>query len=113
MNPDLPNGSKIMKHTILNSGTRDSLDSFCHHKITYCKVNFNIPPPPPFERKLWHYDRASTHLLRRSMAIFPWVQHLNIMSNFIPNEVKRIVPRDPPWITKPLKAMLNRKNRFF
>ena len=25
----------------------------------------------------------------------------------------RIVPRDLPWITKPLKAMLNRKNRFF
>ena len=35
------------------------------------------------------------------------------MSNFIPSEIKRIVPRDPSWITKPLKAMLNRKNRFF
>ena len=65
------------------------------------------------------------------MCRFPWVQHLNtnqdpnwqiqtftkifmnIMTNFIPNEIKRIVPRDPPWITKPLKTMLNRKNRFF
>ena len=35
------------------------------------------------------------------------------MANFIPNEIKRIVPRDPPWITKPLKTMLNRKNRLF
>ena len=35
------------------------------------------------------------------------------MSNFIPNEIKRVVPRDPPWITKPLKTMLNRKNRLF
>ena len=35
------------------------------------------------------------------------------MSNFIPNETKKFVPRDPPWITKPLKTMLNRKNRFF
>ena len=35
------------------------------------------------------------------------------MANFIPNETKRIIPRDPPWITKPLKTMLNRKNRFF
>ena len=35
------------------------------------------------------------------------------MSNFIPNKIKRIVPHDPPWITKPLKTMLNRKNRFF
>ena len=35
------------------------------------------------------------------------------MSNFIPNETKRFIPRDPPWINKPLKAMLNRKNRLF
>ena len=35
------------------------------------------------------------------------------MSNFIPNETKRFVPRDPPWITKSLKTMLNRKNRLF
>ena len=31
------------------------------------------------------------------------------MSNFIPNETKRFVPRDPPWITKSLKTMLNKK----
>ena len=65
------------------------------------------------------------------MTSFPWRQHLNvntdpnwqvktftdtflnIMSNFIPNETKRFIPRNPPWITKPLKTMLNRKNRLF
>ena len=65
------------------------------------------------------------------MSNFPWLQHLNlntdinwqvktftdiflnIMTNFIPNESKRFVPRDPPWITKPLKTMLKRKNRLF
>ena len=36
---------------------------------------------------------------------------LNIMSNFIPNETKTFVPRDATWITKPLKTILNRKNR--
>ena len=35
------------------------------------------------------------------------------MSNFIPNETKIIIPRDPPLITKPLKTLLNRKNRRF
>ena len=39
---------------VLDSGTRASLDSFCHHQITYCRVNVNIPPPTPFERKMWH-----------------------------------------------------------
>ena len=65
------------------------------------------------------------------MFKFPWLQYLNInqgsnwqvkianhffkniMANFIPNEIMRIIPRDPPWITKPLKTMLNRKDRFF
>ena len=61
------------------------------------------------------------------MVNFPWFQHLilnrdpnwkvktftttilNIMSNYVTNETKKIVPRDPPWITKQLKTMLNRK----
>ena len=64
------------------------------------------------------------------MASFPWLRHLNIntdpnwdvrtftdiflklMSNLIPNETKSFVPRDPPWITKLLKTMLNRKNKL-
>ena len=116
---------------ILDCGTRVSLDTYCHHQIIYCKVNFKIPPPPPFEGKIWHFNRANTSAIKRSMTSFPWFQHLNIntdpnwqvktfteiflniMSNLIPNETKRFVPRDPPWITKPLKTMLNRKNRLF
>ena len=35
------------------------------------------------------------------------------MSNFIPNKIKRIIPRDPPWITKPLKTMFKKKNMPF
>ena len=35
------------------------------------------------------------------------------MSNFIRNELKRIVLRNPPWITKPLQCMINRENRLF
>ena len=104
---------------ILECGTRASLDTYCRHQIIYCNVNFKIPPPPPFERKIWHFNRANTSATKRSMTSFPWFQHLNIntdpnwqfktfteiflniMSNLIPNETKRFVPRDPPWITKP------------
>ena len=104
---------------ILDCGIRASLDPFCHHQIIYCKVNFRIPPPPPFERNIWHFNRANTPAITKSMASFPWVQHLNInadpnwqvktfhenllniMMNFVPNE------------TKTLKTMLNRKNKLF
>ena len=120
-----------INHRFYDCGTRASLDTYCHHQIIYCKVNFRIPPPPPFERKIWHFNRANTAAIKRSMTSFPWLQHfsnntdpnwqvktftenfLNIMSNFIPNETKRFLPRDPPWITKSLKTMLNRKNRLF
>ena len=107
-----------------------SLDTYCRHQIIYCRVNFKIPPPP-FEKKNWHFNRENTAAIKRSMTNFPWLQHfntntdpnwqiktfteifLNIMSNLIPKETKKFVPRDPPWITKPLKTMLNRKNRLF
>ena len=45
---------------ILDSGTRPSLDSKCHHQIIHCKVNFKIPPPQPSERKTWHYHQTNT-----------------------------------------------------
>ena len=35
------------------------------------------------------------------------------MSNFVPHETKRDLPRNPPCITKSLKTMVLRKNRPF
>ena len=80
---------------------------------------------------MWHYDKANTDAIKRSMANFPWVNHLslncdpnwevktfheiflNIMANFIPNTVKKCIPRDPPWINKSLKLMIKKKNRLY
>ena len=91
---------------ILESGTRPSLDSKCYHQIIYSKVNFQIPPPPPIERKIWHNNRANSNAIKRSIENFPWSQQLNlntdpnwqvktfheiflnIMASFIPNESK-------------------------
>ena len=116
---------------MLDSGTRPSLDPVCHHQIIHGKVNIRIPPPPPCERRTWHYQRANVDAIQRSMNSFPWEQHfslnndvnwqvksftdiiLNIMSNFIPNDTKIITPRDPPWITKELKTKLKKKNRLY
>ena len=120
---------KEKDNLILDSGTRPSLDPNCHHQIVYGKSNLKVPPPPPTERKIWHYNKANTDAIKNSMKHFPWAQHfrlnsdpnwqvksfteifLNIMSNFIPNEVKKSVPRDPPWIDKNLKQMLKKKRQ--
>ena len=63
---------------ILNSGTRSSLDPKCHHQIIHGKINFKIPPPPPMERKMWHYNKANTDAIKKSMSCFPWAKHLSI-----------------------------------
>ena len=83
------------------------------------------------ERKVWHYVKADVGAIKRSLENFPWAQQLNlnsdpnwqvkmfhgtflnIMSNFIPNDVKKCVPRDPPWISRSLKTLLKKKNRLF
>ena len=93
-------------------------------------MNFQLPPPPSFERKIWHYDRANITLIRRCISCFPWSDVLNknpdpnwqaetfteillnIMTNFIPNETITVKPRNPPWITKPIKTMLNKQSRL-
>ena len=64
------------------------------------------------------------------MTNFPWIEHLNlntdpnwqlktfneyflnIMSDFIPNRIKRFLSRDPPWIDKSLKTLLKKKDRL-
>ena len=93
-------------------------------------MNFQLPPPS-FERKIWHYDRANITVIRRCISCFPWSDVLNenpdpnwqaetsteillnIMTNFIPNETITVKPRNPPWITKPIKTMLNKQSRLF
>ena len=113
---ETPEGREI-EYMLTSANT---LDPLCHHQIIYCKANIRIPPPLLFKRKFWHSNRANTGAIKRSMTKFPWLQHLlnndpnwqvktftdillYIMSNFFPSETKRFVPRDPPWITRPLK----------
>ena len=99
--------------------------------MTFCKLNFRIPPAPAYKRRIWQYNNADIVLIQRSMSEFDWenlllpianpnVQvslfentFLNIMSNFIPNCISKINPKDPPWITTDLKRMINRQNRLY
>ena len=115
---------------VLNSGVRPSLDPSVKHHITFCKINFKIPPPPKFTRKIYHYGRAQSEAIARAIREFPWAEKLkdlsptqqvrllnstflNIMSNFIPNEEKTFRPSEPPWLTKNIKAYLRKHNKIY
>ena len=63
------NPSCLDLHNILDSGTRASLDSYCHHQIVHCKVNFRIPPPYHSERKVWPFNRANSAAIKMTSTL--------------------------------------------
>ena len=101
---------------VLDSGVRPSLDTSVKHQITFCKINFKIPPLPKYVRKIWHFNRAKDDLIKRAVTDFRWDNNLrnrnpnaqvdlfnktilNILSNFVTNEVKTFYPQDPEWLS--------------
>ena len=117
---------------VLNSGVRPSLDPACKHQIIFCKINFSIPPPPPYSRKVWQFDRANSPLIAKAISQFPWHERLNqildspslqvrllnetilnIMSTFVPNKTIKITPSAPEWLNQDIKNMLKKQNRIF
>ena len=111
---------------VLDSGVRDSLDVTVKHKIVFCKINFKIPPPPKYSRKFWHFNRAREQSIKAAVSRYPWEISLgklnpnrqvdilnetilNIMSNFVPNEVKTISPREPEWMNSNIKKLSRKK----
>ena len=116
---------------IIESGVHPSLHKQCHHQIVYGKLSVSNIALPPYTRKIWHYDKADFIAIRKSIEMFAWHEHLdnmtcpnelvkllnevllNIYSNFIPNKVKTIRPRQAPWITQAIKNFLRKKNRAY
>ena len=66
---------------VLESGVRPSLDPAVKHNITFCKLNFKIPPPPKFTRRIYHYGRAQREELLRAFQQFSLAHQLRNMIN--------------------------------
>ena len=117
---------------VLDCGVRSSLDPACKHQITFCKTNYSIPPPPPYERKIWKFDKANSLMIAKTMEKFPWAERifpikdeptlqvdllndtiLNIMSNFVPNKMIRIKPSEPEWLDRGIRNKLRKQNRIY
>ena len=116
---------------VMNSGVRSSPDPTVKHQMTFCKLNFKIPPPPKYKRKIWHYNRAQSEQIKKSISEFPWSEQLeylqnpshqvallnetilNITSNFIPSTEKTFRPSDPPWFNKNMRYCLKKHNKIY
>ena len=133
----LPNSSSCIDliftnqpNMIISSGVLPSLHPNCHHQIIYANINFKTIFPPPYERLLWHYERAEKDSIRHSIDTVDWerIFHnkhvnlqveifneylMNIFKNYIPNEIIEINDKEPAWITKAIKSKMNRKNFLY
>ena len=38
---------------------------------------------------------------------------LNIMSNYVPNENKRVCPQEPNWLNRNVKNLLRKQNKIY
>ena len=109
-----------------------SLHTRCHHQINHIELCIENPPPPPYVRRIWHYQRAQRNAIKSAINSFNWEHKLleysndpnkqaeffsetllNIFSNFIPNEHKKVKPRDPPWFTKNIKSTYQKYQRSY
>ena len=88
---------------VMESGVHSSLHPNCHHHITFAKFSLKIHYPPPYEREVWHYQKAIVDQIREAISEFPWDNRFanisvneqvqlftqtiqNIISNYIPQE---------------------------
>ena len=63
----------IQPNLVLGSGVRLSLDSFCHHQITYSRMNFRDNHILLLIGKFWI---MKVPLIRRCIVNLPWQQPL-------------------------------------
>ena len=106
---------------VFESGIDPSLYNTCHHQIIYAKLSLKVFYPPSYKREVWHYNRAQVDLIKKSIVNFNWNRAfmdigvndqvellentlLNIFRNFIPHEIIKCRPKEPPWMNKKIKV---------
>ena len=114
---------------IMDSGVHPSLDSNCHHQIIHAKFDLKLFYLSPYERTVWHFSRANSDHIKKAINLFDWESSLNnldineqvsvfnetimnIMSNFVPNELITCDDRDPPWVNRYIKNLIVTINDF-
>ena len=120
----------IQPNLIMESGVHSSLHSNCHHHRAFAKFNQKIHYPSPYEREIWHYQKADVDQIRQAISKFPWDNRFanisvneqvqlftqtfqNIIFNYIPHETITCDDRNPPWIDEKIQKLVLHENRAF
>ena len=114
----------------MESRVHSSLHQNCHHQLIYAKTNVKVFYPPPYEREVWHYQRANIDLIQLAIGQFSQEKSFrnlninemvfllnktikNILSNYIPYETATSDDRDPPWSNNNIKQLIQEKNETY
>ena len=114
----------------VHSSVIQSPDSNCKHHIINGTINFSIPCPPPYKRKLWSYSKANEDKIKESLNAINWIQFfenkslddmiesfnktfLDIMKCSIPNKIMTINDKEAPWITPEVKQAIKKNHRVY
>ena len=98
----------------MESGLHSSLPENSHHQIIYAKFNLKIYYPPPYEREIWHYQKANIENIRKAIDQYSWAMRFtnidvnekvylfnktikHTIRNYIPHETITCDDRDPWW----------------
>ena len=116
--------------SFVDCGTLPSPDPKCKHLIIHGKLNFQIPCPPKYKRKVWDYPKANVTLIKTQVQNTPWQEifHdqsidsmveiftkrlLGLADKYIPSKIATFDDRDAPWVSPALKTAIKRKDRVF
>ena len=104
----------------INRGVKASLNTNCHHEISYAKFNLKLMCSPPYQRVVWDYKNANASLIQKSLNMIDWNKLFsnanvekqanilndivfNIFTNFVRSKVI-VDGKDPLWINERLNA---------
>ena len=82
---------------VVDSGTHPSLYTNSHHQIIHCKIDLQVEYPPPYQRYVWDYAKASKDGILSALQNVDWhrlfanktVHHqVNLLNDIILNVFK-------------------------
>ena len=94
--------------------------------ILYCRFNLNTRAPQMYTREVWNFQQADWSGLNTALTMAPfdvafqlyndiddivhyWVNLVKqMLKEFIPCHIVRARPKDTPWVTNQLRALIRK-----
>ena len=107
---------------VVKYGTHSSLNSQCHHHITYCKLNLNIEYPLGLRKNKYRKYQKSIDIvnwetllpnntLKKQISIFSEII-MNIFSSFVPSKLVTFDVSDFPCMNELIKNKIKWKHQI-